>query len=139
MTKFDLDLTQSHFVKSRGDLTIYGSWFGDGLDPCLVILPTYRQGVPLVVPLRSAYQWNPDDRAVSPAASARMVMAFLSANGMDFANAITHQRVVSLIHDHLDDLISMPLKPSEAVVVADAFRTDTETGRTTHQEIIQRV
>lgn len=139
MTQYALDLTQAHFVKSRGDLTLYGSWYGKRLRPCLVVLPTYREGVPLVVEIDTAYRWNPDDPDVSPRASAGLVMQFLHTNGMDYANVITHQRVLSLIHDHLDDLIRMPLKPLNTVVVADAFRTDTDTGKTTHQEIVQRV
>ena len=35
MTKYDLDLTQSAFVKTRGDLTLYGCWHGKHLRPCL--------------------------------------------------------------------------------------------------------
>lgn len=136
----DLDLTQSHFVKARGDLTLYGSWFGDSLRPCLVVLPTFRtRGVPLVVEIDTAYRWNPDDPDVSPRAAAGLVMQFLYANGMDYTNVITHQRVLSLIHDHLHDLLTMPVKPTTTVVVADAFRTDIDTGKTTHQEIVKRV
>lgn len=139
MAQFDLDLTQSLFVKSRGDLTLYGSWYGKGLRPCLVVLPTHRQGIPLVIGIDTAYQWNPDDRDVDPRAAAQLIMRFLYENGMDYANVITHQRVLSLIHDHLADLVSMPVKPLNTVVVGDAFRTDTDTGKTTHQEIVQRV
>lgn len=136
----DLDLTQSHFVKTRGDLTLYGSWFGEDLTPCLVVLPAFRMKcVPLVVPVDTAYRWNPDDIDVDPRRTAMLVMSFLASNGMDAANAITHQRVLSLIHDHLQDLITMPVKPTNAVVVADAFRTDIDTGKTTHQEIVKRV
>lgn len=137
---FDLDLTQSQFVKTRGDLTLYGSWYGDRLRPCLVVLPTFRtNGVPLVVEIDTAYRWNPDDPDVDPRASAGLVMQFLMLNGMDYGNVITHQRVLSLIHDHLADLIYMPVKPTQLVVVADAFRTNTDTGKTTHQEIVKRV
>lgn len=137
---FDLDLTQSHFVKARGDLTLYGSWYGDRLRPCLVVLPSFRtKGVPLVVEIDTAYRWNPDDIDVDPAGAAGLVMQFLQLNGMDYGNVITHMRVLSLIHDHLADLITMPVKPTSLVVVADAFRTDTDTGKTTHQEIVKRV
>ncbi len=139
MTHFDLDLTQSHFVKTRGDLTLYGSWYGERLRPCLVVLPAFKAGTPLVVELDSAFRWNPDDPEVSPRASAAMVMQFLQANGMDYVNGITHMRVLSLIHDHLGDLVKMPVKPLKTVVVGDAFRTDTDTGKVTHQEIVKRV
>lgn len=139
---FDLDLTQSHFVKTRGDLTLYGCWFGeDALRPCLVVMPTFRsRGVPLVVEVDSAYKWNPDDRDVDPRGAARLVMEFLRRNGMDSGNAFTHMRVMSLIHDHLHDLLTIPPKPTtDLVVVADAFRTDTDTGKTIHTEIVKRV
>lgn len=137
----DLDLTQSAFVKSRGDLTLYGSWFGRKLRPCLVVLPTvfFHQPTPLVIQLDDAWRWNPDDPDVDVGRNAMLVMRFLTANGMDYANHITHMRVISLIHDHLGDLLTMPGKPLNTVVVADAFRTDHDTGKTTHQEIIQRV
>ena len=143
MTHFDLDLTQSHFVKTRGDLTLYASWYGERLRPCLVVLPTFGHagtaGVPLVVELDSAFRWNPDDPDVSPRASAALVMQFLQANGMDFTNGVTHMRVLSLIHDHLGDLVMMPVKPLQTVIVGDAFRTDTDTGKVIHQEIVKRV
>lgn len=136
----DLNLTESHFVKQRGDLTLYGSWYGDRLRPCLAVLPSVRANpVPLVVTLDTAYKWNPDDPDVDPRGAARLVGCFLRENGMDATNAFSHMRVISLIHDHLGDLISMPPKPLNLVVVADAFRTDIETGQTTHQEIVKRV
>ena len=62
MTRYDLDLTQSAFVKTRGDLTLYGCWHGKHLRPCLVVLPAFRaHGVPLVIELDTAWEWNPDD------------------------------------------------------------------------------
>lgn len=140
MNHYDLDLTQSAFQKTRGDLTLFGSWYGKRLRPCLVVLPTYRKnGTPLVVQLDSAWAWNPDDPDASPADTAPLVMQFLVANGFDHTNVFTHHRVLSLIHDHLGDLIRMPVKPLNTVVVADAFRTDRDTGKTIHQEIVKRV
>lgn len=136
----DLNLTESHFVKPRGDLVLYGSWYGERLRPCLVVLPAMKADpVPLLVELDTAYKWNPDDRDVDPRGTARLIMAFLRENGMDTCNVFTHMKVLSLIHDHLGDLINMPPKPVNLVVVADAFRTDHETGKTTHTEIVKRV
>lgn len=135
----DLDLTQSAFVKTRGDLTLYGCWHGERLRPCLVVTRTNKRGVPLVIELDSAWKWNPDDPDANPRMVVPMIVAFLQKNGMDGINAMTHMRVLSLIHDHLGDLIRMPLKPTSNVVVADAFRTDHDTGKTIHQEIVKRV
>lgn len=140
MTRYDLDLTQSAFVKARGDLTLYGCWHGKALRPCLVVLPTYHKpGVPLVIELDTAFQWNPDDPDVDPRQNSRLVGAFLRANRMDFTNPFSAMKVVSLVHDHLSDLLRLPPKPAQIVVVADAIRTDRDTGRTIHEEIIQRV
>lgn len=137
--KYDLDLTQSAFTKARGDLTLYGCWHGRHLRPCLVVFPTYSTGVPLVIEIDTAWQWDMDDKDVDPRRNARLVGEFLAANGMDFTNVFTCMRVVSLIHDHLGDLLMMPPKPSEIIVVADALQTDSDTGKTIHREIIQRV
>ena len=135
----DLDLTQSAFVKSRGDLTLYGCWHGERLRPCLVLTRTNHRGVPLVIELDSAWKWNPDDPDANPRMVVPMIIAFLSRNGLDATNPMTHARVLSFIHDHLGDLISMPVKPTSNVVVADAFRTDHDTGKITHSEIVKRV
>ena len=137
----DLNLTESHFVKVRGELTMYGSWYGDRLRPCLAIVPTFRNDkTPLLVELDSAYRWNPDDKDVDPRGCAALVMQFLHENGLDSGDILhAHMRVMSFIHDHLGDLLTMPPKPTNLVVVADAFRTDHETGKTTHQEIVKRV
>ena len=55
MTHFDLDLTQSHFVKTRGDLTLYASWYGERLRPCLVVLPTFGHAGTAGVPWLSSW------------------------------------------------------------------------------------
>lgn len=135
----DLDLTQSAFVKSRGDLTLHGCWHGERLRPCLVVTRTNRRGVPLVIELDSAWKWNPDGPDANPRMVVPMIIAFLNKNGLDATNPMTHHRVLSLIHDHLGDLIRMPVKPTSNVVVADAIRTDHDTGKTIHQEIVKRV
>ncbi len=86
------------------------------------------------------YRWNPDDKDVDPRGCAALVMQFLHENGLDSGDILhAHMRVMSFIHDHLGDLLNMPPKPTNLVVVADAFRTDLETGKTTHQEIVKRV
>lgn len=139
MTRYDLDLTQNAFVKARGELTLYGCWHGKRLRPCLVVVPSFRAGVPLVIEMDTAFQWDPDDKDVDPRQNMRLVSAFLRANGMDFTNPFTAMKVVSLVHDHLSDLLRMPPKPAEVIVVADAFQTDSDTGRTVHREIIERV
>jgi hypothetical protein len=139
--RYDLDLTKPHFEKKRGDLMLYGAWHGQRLRPCLVVLPAYRMGktVPLVVEVDDAWQWQPDDIDADPRRSAQLIGLFLLQNGMDASNAFTSMKVASLIHDHLGDLLRIPPKQTEDVVVADAFQTDHDTGKVTHKEVIERV
>lgn len=140
MTRYDLDLTQSAFVKTRGDLVLYGSWHGKKLRPCLVVIPANRNNVaPLVIEVDDAWMWNPDDHEVDPRRNAQLVGQFLMHNGMDYLNAFTAMKVVSFIHDHLGDLLRIPPKNAAEIVVADAIQTDRDTGKVTHREIIERV
>ncbi|AXF51434.1 hypothetical protein PQA73_gp06 [Erwinia phage Pavtok] len=139
MAHYDLDLTQPAFSKARGELTIYGAWHGKRLRPCLVVLPTYRPGTPLVIEVDDAWRWNPDDIEADPRANMQLTAAFLMANSMDASNPFTAMKVASLVHDHLGDLLRIPPKPGETIVVADAIQTDRDSGVVTHREIIQRV
>ena len=141
MTRYDLDLTQPAFEKRRGDLMLYGAWYGKNLRPCLVVIPAFKtyKPVPLVIEVDDAWMWNPDDPDVDPRRNAQLVGAFLKQNGMDFANSFTAMKVVSLIHDHLADLVHIPPKKGDVVVVADAIHTDRETGKVYHREITERV
>ena len=137
-----LDLTQCNFTKQRGDLTLFGTWveLDNRLRQCLAVMPTYRMegGIPLVITLDDAWKWDPDDPDAKPEHNARMIGAFLHANGFSDANTFTAQRVLSLVHDHLGDLLRIPPKSVELAVVADAFRTDAD-GKVHHSEIRDRV
>lgn len=137
MTRVALDLTQCHFQKTRGDLALYGSWYGDQLRPCLAVLPALRDGIPLVILVDDAWKWNPDDPDAKPEHNARNIGAFLHANSFGDANTFTAQRVLSLIHDHLGDLLRIPPKPVSLKVVADAIRTDQD-GKVHHSEVRER-
>lgn len=135
-----LDLSQSHFTKERGDLTLYGSWYGDRLRPCLAVLPTRLKStsIPLVIVVDDAWKWNPDDLDAKPEHNAKQIGAFLYANGFEDANTFTAQRLVGFIHDYLGDLLRIPPKPTTLEVVADAFRTDAD-GKVHHSEVRERV
>ncbi|TPW31823.1 hypothetical protein FJU08_06815 [Martelella alba] len=143
MIRYAIDLTRYHFQKRQGELALYGTWYGDKARPCLVVVPTNHIGHdrcrPLVITIDDAWQWNPDDTDAMPETNAAMVQQFLDVNGMDFGNMRSAMRVVSLIHDHLGDLISIPPKASLARVVADVLQVDHDTGKETHAEIIDRV
>ena len=142
MSEHVLDLSQHHFCHQRGDLTVFGAWYGTEHSPCLVILPSFRMTAdrarPLIIDLRDAYQWDPDSPHANPMMNRLMVNYFCDINFGD-TNSLLAQRVVTLIHDHLLDLIKMPPKPTTGVVVGDAIRTDTDTGKVTHSEIVEHV
>lgn len=135
-----LDLTQTHFSKERGDLTLYGAWYGDRVRPCLALLPTKTKdfSLPLVITVDDAYKWNPDDPDADPAMNAVLVNAFLHTNGFEDANHYTRMRVISFVHDYLGDLLRIPPKPLTLEVVADAYRTDAD-GNVSHKEIREHV
>lgn len=141
MADYVLDLTQFHFTHTRGDLTIYGTWYGKQLQQCLVIVPTFRveKCVPLIIDVDDAYKWNTDDWRSEPVINRLYINSFLDQNMMDPGNTFTAMKVMTLIHDHLGDLLHIPPKPTTAVVVADAIRKDHDTGREHHTEVIEHV
>lgn len=130
-----LDLTQTAFVKDRGDFTLYGAWVGNNARPCLAVLPKLlREGhLPLVVTVDDAWKWNPDDPDADPGMNRRMVDAFLHTNNFE-QSPFKAMAVVGLIHDHLGDLLSIKPKKLDLVVVADAYQTNQD-GSVIHKEI----
>lgn len=136
----DLDLTQVHFERPMGDITLFGTWFGAERKPALVLLPTSKIGregpIPCVIPLASAWRWA--ESTGDPKHCARVSVMFAHHMGFDPFNPHVVIRITSLIRDHIGDLLSIPPKPTERVVVADAVRTD-EHGREHHSEISENV
>lgn len=141
MTQIALDLTQYHRRFERGDITVYLTWFGGKHKPVMVLVNTHRLGtnncVPVVIPQENAWIWSEEHGSAAEAAKSAFV--FASALDLDRYNRITLIRIASTVRDLIDDLVQMPVKPTTEVVVADAFRTDRNTGKVTHQEIIDRV
>lgn len=135
LARYALDLTQTHFVKDRGDYTLYGSWVGNSARPCLAILPkNLREGhLPLVITVDDAWKWNPDDQDARPEMNAKMIDAFLAVNNFE-RGPFKAMAVIGLVHDHLGDLLAIPPKKLNLEVVADALRTDAD-GNVTHKEI----
>lgn len=141
MADYVLDLTQFHFTHTRGDLTIYGTWYGKQHQQCLVIVPTFRveKCIPLIIDVDDAWRWNPEDPQATPGLNRLYVNSFLDQNNMDAGNQFTAMKVVTLIHDHLGELLHIPPKPTVGIVVADAIRKDHDTGREHHTEVIEHV
>lgn len=141
-TRPDLDLTKYQFRRVYGDITVFGTWFGEHRRPALVLIPTLKEGragvTPCVVPLASAYLWHIDQSCGDPAHTARVSRMFAEALGMNPHNPRDCVRIVLVVQDCLDDLIKIPPKPTEKVVAADIIRTD-QYGREHHAEVIDHV
>ncbi|MND20869.1 hypothetical protein D3C76_47930 [compost metagenome] len=142
-TRIALDLTKYHFCRTHGELCVYGTWFGDNHRPALVLVPKNhadllgRGYAPFVIPLDNAWIWSEEvgDERLQVASAATACKAL----GLDFLNRFTLLRILCAIRDNMGDLLKMPPKPTETVVVADAFRTDRETGKVRHLEIKENV
>lgn len=138
--KFALDLTRYHAKRQHGDITAYQTWFGPEQRPALVLIPTYRQHhektTPCVVPLDNAWKW--DEHIGDPEGCARTCVEFAGHLGLDPLSMMTCQRIASIIRDTLGELISIPPKPTESVVVADAIITDGR-GKQRHAEVVDHV
>lgn len=138
--RYDLDLTQYHWVREYGDITVFGTWFGRERAPALVLVPTNKLGseyvIPCVVPLAAAWAW--DDERGDGAHCARTCVLFAANLGFNPSDHMRLFKIRSIIADNVGELVLIPPKPTEAVVVADAIRTD-EYGREHHSEIIENV
>lgn len=140
--KFDLDLTQFHFQRTYGDITLYGTWFGERRRPALVLLPTHLIGqdrykvIPCVVPVDAAWRWAKETG--DPRHAARVSRMFADHLSLTPHNTMTVMRITSLIQDNLGELLNIPPKPTETYVAADAIRTD-ESGKQHHAEILDHV
>ena len=119
MQQHAIDLTRTHFRRDIGDLSVFGTWLfnndQEDTEPCLVVMPRYRTiGVrPVVIALSAAFRYN-DPRYLARAAG-------FFASSLGFADTITEARkVATVIHDHLLDLLNMPVDPSVGLVVGEA-------------------
>jgi hypothetical protein len=141
MRRHALDLTKYTHKQVHGEMTLYMTWFSeDGTvedaEPCICIIPTrgklghFR---PAVIALSAAYKYD--------------IPEVLANNSREFAKTLglgdrpnTVFKIATLIHDHLLDLIKMPPKPVENVVVgADAVITNKETGKSIEIEVKDNV
>lgn len=120
MRQYAIDLTRFHFKRELGDLTLFGTWLynddQEDTEPALVIIPSYRAGngiKPIAIALSSAFKYN-DPRYLAHAAA-----RFAKMLGFEDSLSTTH-KVATVIHDHLLDLIKMPLEPTNAVVAGEA-------------------
>jgi len=123
-----IDLTRHYFMRELGDLVLFGTWVNndeqEDTEPALVLLPRYRPPssvIPCVIALSAAYLYNDASYCV------RAAKGIAKALGFEDSMTTTH-RIADILHSHLPDLVSMPVDPTEAVVVGEA-RVDMGNGR----------
>lgn len=134
-----LDLTRYHARYAHGDLTVYLTWFGDELVPCLVIVPSHYEGhessTPCIVLQRNAWIWS---EALGDGAHCA-ISSYQFCHHLRIApTPMSCIRVTSIIRDHIGDLLAIPPCPFERVTLADAIRVDLD-GKEHHSEIKVRV
>ena len=119
MEKHAIDLTRNHFVREWKDLCVIGTWLysadQEDDEPCLVIVPRYRQHgyMPVVVALSAAYRYN------SPKYLANASKQF--CRSLNFEDSMTNcHNIAEAIHSHLLDLLKMPASPTSSIVIGEA-------------------
>jgi len=138
-----LDLGLRCWERTRGDITVIGTWILTSRRPCLALIPsrpmpTHERVTPCLVPLDMAFAW--DEHTGDPADTAEMSFQFAAALGLNPMEPRNVVAVTSLIRDSLGDLLAMPPLPdSEKHAVADVQITDPETGKSTEAEIVDNV
>jgi hypothetical protein len=133
MSQPAIDLSRYHFARTVGDLAIWGTWLWnedqEDTEPCLVILPAYRNGAkPIAIALSAAFKYN------NPRYAVHACRAHCASLGFEDSMTKVHA-IASLIFDHLGDLLSMPEDPQQAVVVGEAS-VDLGNGRKTTVELL---
>lgn len=119
-----IDLTRHHFMLPIGDMVLFGTWvFNSGQEaeePALVIVPRYRQNgfKPAVIALSAAYKYNPCNRAEARGA-VHNARQFALGLGLSDSMADCH-KILTMIHDHVGDLVSIPPSPMTAIIVGEA-------------------
>ncbi len=138
-----LDISRYHFLREKGDLTLIGTWIEIERRhvPCLVIVRTTDVGkesaVPCVITLDKAWIWSEDIGDMMQAA--QILGGFLDALQLTPNKRDTY-RVLSLIHDHLGDLISMPpwTPPDQRIVLGDVRMVGSD-GTVRETELVHHV
>jgi len=137
--EFALDLTRYHARHQHGDLTVFLTWFGNDLLPCLVLVPTHYEGhdrvTPCIVLQKNAWIWS---EAIGDGAHCARTSHQFCEHLRIRPDATACIRVSSIIRDHIGDILSIPPAPFETAVMADVLRRDRD-GKEHHSEVRDRV
>ncbi len=129
-----LDLRRYHFVRTIGQLTIYGVWIPraddeDQSEPAMAIMrahgPTAK---PVVIGLSAMYKYT--DAKYMAHASHHIAVSLGFEPNVSTAISIAH-----LINDHMSDVISMPPEPTQTIVVGTMEMPDS-TGKKISADIL---
>lgn len=115
-----VDLSRHHFMRELGDMVVFGTWVmnddQEDTEPALVIVPRYRPPSsvkPCVIGLSAAYKYD------NPKYLARAAPYIAKALGFEDSLQRSN-KIATLIHDHIPDLVRMPVDPAQAIVVGEA-------------------
>lgn len=141
----DLSYGRWAFRRTKGDITVFGSWTGANETQSLVLLPTaligHEGAIPCVVRLEGSWIYSEEigDHHQAYVEAER----FAAALGLFPFDPRNVHRVMSIIRDSLGDLLTMPPKPPswavKTVAVADARSVNLETGEVHETEIHEDV
>ena len=133
------DLSKCHATHSRGDILIWLTWNRITGEACMVLTPKMAvisadTCVPCIVPLKRAWVWS---EAHGNEEEALLCAAIFCANlGFNPYNPRNVFKIVGIIRDYLQDLITMPPLPSgDREIVAEAIIMDNATGQESFKEI----
>lgn len=141
-----LDLSKRHKTFVHGDLTVILTWLLQSHRAVLVIVPTLGiltndRVTPCIVPDTLAWAWSEDARLrdVKHCVESSLNMAItIFGPGATVQQA---NRIATLIHDHIDDLISTPPMPHyfDKAVIGTMTIRDNTTGRVIEREMTDDV
>lgn len=141
-----LDMSKRHKTFVHGDLTVIITWTLTDHRPCMVLIPThtvlhYNRVTPCIVPDTMAWAWSEDARLRDVKHCLESSLNFaISLYGIG-ASVAQANKIATLIHDHIDDLIICPPLPNyfDKHVIGTVKRTDPDTGKVIIGEIREDV
>ncbi|PAX16484.1 hypothetical protein CLI92_09130 [Vandammella animalimorsus] len=95
-----INTQRAHMTRQLGDVVVVLTWVND--ERAMVLLPAYRPGAPWFIVMDGA-AWQYDD----PRYLARAAAKAAEVLGMP-GSAV---KLAGIMHDHLDDLLTMPSAP----------------------------
>lgn len=143
---YAIDLTLIHSQFKRGDITVLLTWLFEGTDrttaqPCMVLTRTHdrldRITQPCVITLDQSWRWARELWSeMDVMHRAQGFAESLGFNGASFDNVTT---IITVVEDHLQDLLTMPMAPKVAKKVeAELTVVNRDSGETMQAEVMTR-